>query len=130
MEHWPLAKTVEWEAQEWMDRQASMRLEDQLPIGYLQPVGVVGQLVDGVISCCQSGSVAFTRIQDRMSCAMTWAMYLVLEVLSMSFPSCLALVIATLSRSMPLVRNCLRSSVMNTTDAMSPVGIKYINFSA
>ena len=28
-----------------------------------------------------------------MSCAMTWAMYLVLEVLSMSFPSCLALVI-------------------------------------
>ena len=45
VEHWPLAEAVGWEVPERMDRQASMRLED---IGYLQPVGVVGQLVDGV----------------------------------------------------------------------------------
>ena len=47
-EHWPPAKIVGWEVQELMDRQASRKLEDQLPIGYLQPFGVVGQLVDEV----------------------------------------------------------------------------------
>ena len=36
---------------------------------------------------------------DGPAGVMTWAMCLVLDVLSMSFPSCLAFVIATLSRS-------------------------------
>ena len=48
VEHWPLVENVEWEAQEWIDRQASMRLEDQLLMGYLQPVGAVESLVHGV----------------------------------------------------------------------------------
>ena len=47
-EHWPLAETVGWEAQERMDRQASKRMEDQLPMGYLRPVDAVEPLVGGV----------------------------------------------------------------------------------
>ena len=46
--HGPLQRPFGWEAQERMDRQASMKSEDQLPMGYLQPVNVVEPLVDGV----------------------------------------------------------------------------------
>ena len=48
VEHWLLAETVGSEAQERMDQQATMRLEGQPPIGCLQPVDAVEQLVNEV----------------------------------------------------------------------------------
>ena len=71
-----------------------------------------------------SGSAVRVGTQLWMRSAICCAAYLVLLVLSSSFPSCLALQEETLSRSTPLFLSCVKSSVMNTTAAMSPVGIK------
>ena len=77
-----------------------------------------------VNSCWVSGSAARVGTQLWMRSATCWAAYLVLFVLSSNFPSCLALQEATLSMSTPLLRSWVKSSVVNTTAAMSPVGIK------
>ena len=52
----------------------------------------------GGLAPCRDRLMGGTGV-DGPAGVMTWAMCLVLDVLSMSFPSCLAFVIATLSRS-------------------------------
>ena len=77
-----------------------------------------------VSSCCVSGSADLVGTQLWMMSATCCAAYLVFWVLSSSLPSCLAFDELTLSISTPLFRSWVRSSVVNTTAAMSPVGIR------
>ena len=77
-----------------------------------------------VSSCCVSGSAVLVGTQPWMRSATCCAAYLVFWVLSKSLPSCLAFDEHTLSMSTPLLRNWVSSSVVNTTAAMFPVGIK------
>ena len=76
-----------------------------------------------VISCWVSGSVVRAGTQLWMMSAICWAANLVLLGLSSNFPSCLARLCETRSRSTPRLLSCVKSSVMKTTVAISPVGI-------
>ena len=123
VEHWPLAETVGWEAQERRGRQASMRLEDQSPMGYLQPVDVVEPLVERshAVSPDQLPSLELHELGNDLGNVLG------VGGLIHEFP-----ILPRFCHRHPvkvdaLVRSCLRSSVMNTTDAISPVGIKYVS---
>ena len=80
-----------------------------------------------VISCWESGPVVRAGSQLWICPAICWAAYFVFAVLSSTFPSWRALKWETLSRSMPRFLSWVNGSVVNTTAAMSTVGIKSIS---